>query len=162
MVTRRSVCGQDRVPSCPFQVLDPQRTKWPCLFNIWESSIVFGPWSAYIVYCLIPFWWNACTGKMLFLGETERTILKLIWIWVKRHMQANILHSRLVTFHLCLILTPQIWRFVTSFLFYGYIGFSFLFNMIFLYPHTESIDSCSYIVSFQGHVGGTWEWDYLV
>lgn len=114
-------------------------------------------WPLISIYCLLL---DSILMKCLYkqnVGETERAILKLIWIWVKRHMQANILHSRLVTFHLCLILTPQIWRFVTSFLFYGYIGFSFLFNMIFLYPHTKSIDSCSYIVSFQGHVGGTWE-----
>lgn len=29
---------------------------------------------------------------------------------------------------------PQVWRFFTCFLFYGYLGFGFLFNMIFLYP----------------------------
>ncbi len=37
--------------------------------------------------------------------------------------------------HLCFLSSPlQAWRLITNFLFFGPLGFSFLFNMIFLYP----------------------------
>ncbi len=37
--------------------------------------------------------------------------------------------------HLCFLSSPlQVWRLITNFLFFGPLGFSFLFNMIFLYP----------------------------
>ena len=31
-------------------------------------------------------------------------------------------------------LSHKVWRLLTCFLFFGYLGFNFLFNMVFLYP----------------------------
>ena len=39
-----------------------------------------------------------------------------------------------IWFLLVSVLLVQVWRLVTCFLFYGYVGFGFLFNMVFLYP----------------------------
>ena len=38
----------------------------------------------------------------------------------------------------------QVWRVVTCFLFFGQIGFAFLFNMIFLYRFCRKLEETNY------------------
>lgn len=47
-------------------------------------------------------------------------------------------------FNPTLILQGQVWRLVTTFLFFGTIGFSFLFNMIFTYRYCRMLEEGSF------------------
>jgi Derlin-2/3 len=43
-----------------------------------------------------------------------------------------------------LVLQGEVWRLLTCFLFYGYLGFGFLFNMIFLYRFCRKLEETSF------------------
>lgn len=60
---------------------------------------------------------------------TEHSLGTLGWaaLHVMRETSVHLLFS-------LLSLLFQIWRLITNFLFFGPLGFSFFFNMIFLYP----------------------------
>ena len=47
-------------------------------------------------------------------------------------------------FNPTLILQGQIWRLLTTFLFFGTIGFTFLFNMIFTYRYCRMLEETSF------------------
>lgn len=47
-------------------------------------------------------------------------------------------------YHPQLILQGEVWRLITCFLFFGQIGFSFLFNMIFLYRFCRKLEETNY------------------
>ncbi|CAI7993019.1 Derlin-2 [Geodia barretti] len=47
-------------------------------------------------------------------------------------------------YHPDLVLHGEVWRLLTCFLFYGYLGFGFLFNMIFLYRFCRKLEETSF------------------
>jgi len=42
-------------------------------------------------------------------------------------------------------MTLQVWRLLTCFFFFGHIGFTFLFNMIFLYRFCRKLEETNYV-----------------
>ncbi|KAL5477172.1 hypothetical protein EMCRGX_G023925 [Ephydatia muelleri] len=55
-------------------------------------------------------------------------------------VQMNVVSNLELLYHPHLILKGEVWRLVTCFLFFGYLGFNFLFNMVFLYRFSRKLE----------------------
>lgn len=59
-------------------------------------------------------------------------------------VQLNIVSPLLLIYHPDLVIRGEVWRLFTSFLFFGYIGISFFFNIIFLYRFCRKLEESSF------------------
>lgn len=73
-------------------------------------------------------------------------IVQSLLIFITLHFQQlDLLSPFQLYFNPTLILTKyQIWRFLTTFLFFGNLGFNFLFNMIFTYRYCRMLEEGSF------------------